>query len=63
MKVDKLSNLQTYQNIMEYIRVFNEAVKDAQIENHKNNIPNVYSINGEMYFELPNKELVRKRPS
>ena len=63
MKVDKLNNIKTYQNAMEYIRVFNEAVKDAQIENHKNNLPNVYSIDDEMYFELPNKELVKKRPS
>ena len=63
MKVDKLKNIETYQNTMDYIRVFNEAVKDAQIENHKNNIPIVYSIDGEMYFELPNKELVKKRPS
>jgi hypothetical protein len=48
---------------MDYIRIFNDAVKEAQIENHKNNLPNVYSINGQMYFELPNKELVKKRPS
>ena len=63
MRVDKLSNIQTYHNIMDYIRIFNEAVKEAQIENHKNNLPNVYSINGQMYFELPYKELVKKRPS
>lgn len=60
MKVEKLKNIETYQNGIEYLRIFNEAVREAQKENLKNNIPNVISINGEMYYQLPNKELVKK---
>jgi hypothetical protein len=60
MKVDKLDNIQTYQNVMEYMRILNDAVKNAQKENHEKNLPNVFSIDGEMYFELPNKQLVKE---
>lgn len=63
MEVTKLNHIETYQNIMEYIKIFNEATREAKIENHKHNLPNVFAINGEMYFELPNKELVKKRPN
>lgn len=39
-------------------RIGNRAVKKAQEENRRKGIPNVYSINGKMVFELPNGQLV-----
>lgn len=34
-------------------RIGNRAVKKAQAENRRKGIPNVYSINGKIIFELP----------
>ena len=34
----------------------------AQEENRRNGVPNVYSINGFLYYELPNGELSRTDP-
>ncbi|MBC8527339.1 MAG: hypothetical protein H8D22_10910 [Candidatus Cloacimonetes bacterium] len=34
-------------------KIGNRAVKKAQEENRKNGIPNVYSRDGKIYFELP----------
>lgn len=38
-------------------RIGNRAVKKAQQENRRKGIPNVYSINGKIIFELPNGQL------
>lgn len=35
----------------------NRAVKKAQENNRKKGLPNVYSINGKIVFELPNGEI------
>jgi hypothetical protein len=43
-------------------RVGQRAVKLAQEENRRLGIPNVYSINGIIYYELPNGELSRTDP-
>lgn len=39
------------------VRIGNRAIKKAQEENRKKGIPNVYSINGKMIFELPDGTL------
>ena len=38
-------------------RIGNRAVKKAQEENRRKGIPNVYSINGKIIFELPDGSL------
>jgi hypothetical protein len=43
-------------------RIGNSAVQKAQEENRRLGIPNVYSINGILYYELPNGELSREDP-
>jgi hypothetical protein len=43
-------------------RIGNRAVRAAQEENRRLGIPNVYSINGILYYELPNGELSRTDP-
>lgn len=43
-------------------RIGNRAVHAAQEENRRLGIPNVYSINGILYYELPNGELSRDDP-
>ena len=44
------------------LRIGNRAAKRAQEENRKKGIPNVYDINGHLYYELPNGELTREYP-
>ena len=46
----------------ELVQIGERAVQDAQEENRQLGIPNVYSINGILYYELPNGELSRTDP-
>lgn len=39
------------------LKLGNRAIKKAQENNRKNGIPNVYSLNGKIVFELPNGEI------
>jgi hypothetical protein len=41
----------------------NYAVKKAQENSLKKGIPNVYSKNGTLYYELPNGEITSKTPN
>ena len=61
MYQDELSP-ETYKWAREMLRIGNRAVKRAQEENREKGIPNVYDINGHLYYELPNGELTRKYP-
>ena len=44
------------------LRIGIRAAKRAQEENRKKGIPNVYDINGHLYYELPNGELTKEDP-
>jgi len=44
------------------MRIAHRAAHAAQEENRRLGIPNVYSINGILYYELPNGELSREDP-
>lgn len=61
MSQDDLSP-ETYKRTRELLRIANRAVKKAQEENRKKGIPNVYSYNGQIYYELPNGELTKENP-
>ena len=61
MRQDEL-NLETYKQAREFLRIGNRAVKKAQEKNRKKGIPNVYDINGHLYYELPNGELTKDDP-
>ena len=61
MSQDDLSP-ETYKRTRELLRIGNRAVKQAQEENRKKGIPNVYSYNGHIYYELPNGELTKENP-
>ena len=62
MSRDELS-LEAHKQTREFMRIGNRAVKRAQEENRKKGIPNVYSYNGHIYYELPNGELTKEDPS
>ena len=46
----------------EIIRAGNNAVRNAQKENLEMGIPNVYSRNGKLYYELPGGEITSETP-
>jgi hypothetical protein len=51
-----------YAEMHELMRIGNRAVHQAQEESRKLGVPNVYSLNGILYYELPNGELSRVDP-
>jgi hypothetical protein len=53
---------ETYRKTDELIRVLREAVRRAQQENRERGIPNVYSINGVLHYELPDGSLSTTDP-
>ena len=59
---DREINPDIYKETLEFLRIANRAVKRAQEENRKKGIPNVYSYNGQIYYELPNGELTKENP-
>lgn len=54
--------VETYEKFQEFLRIANHAAQETQEENRRLGIPNVYSINGILYYELPNGELSREDP-
>jgi hypothetical protein len=46
----------------EFVRIGREAVHEAQEESRRLGVPNVYSINGILHWELPNGELTTEDP-
>ena len=46
----------------EIIRAGHNAVRNAQKENLKMGIPNVYSRNSKLYYELPSGEITSETP-
>lgn len=62
MKKPKLSR-ETYEQTMEIIRIGNRAVREAQAENHRLGLPNIYSRNGKIIYEMPDGEIIVKENS
>ncbi len=52
----------TLVRLEEIVTIGRRAVREAQEESRKLGIPNVYSINGFLYYELPSGELSRTDP-
>jgi hypothetical protein len=53
----------TLEKLMEMSRIFQTAVAKAQEESRRLGVPNVYSINGILHWELPNGELTTVPPA
>jgi hypothetical protein len=53
---------ETLRKADEIERIGQRAVRRAQEESRRLGVPNVYSINGILYYELPNGELSREDP-
>ena len=55
-------DLAAYKEFDEMVRIGRRAVHKAQEESRRRGVPNVYSINGLLYYELPSGELSRTDP-
>lgn len=53
-------NSETYRRMAEFVRIGNRAVRQAQEENHRLGLPNIYSRNGKLIYEMPNGEIIVK---
>ena len=51
-----------YENSIQMTRIGNRAIKKAQAENRRLGLPNVYSKNHRLYFELPDGTITMKKP-
>lgn len=61
MKQVKKVDLETYEKALNFQRIGNLAIRKAQAENHRLGLPNVYSRNGKIIFEMPNGEIIVKK--
>lgn len=61
MAESQLSN-ETYATIDQIVRIASLAVAKAQVESRRMGVPNVYSINGRIYYETPTGELSASDP-
>ena len=53
---------ETYAAIDEIVRIGNRAVAKAQENNRRLGVPNVYAINGRLYYETSTGELSASDP-
>jgi hypothetical protein len=62
MTTDQPLNLKTYRQAAEFLRIGSRAVRKAQEESRRLRVPNVYSHNGTLYYELPDGRLTTVDP-
>ena len=62
MTPDKPLTLDTYRQAAEFLRIGSRAVRKAQEESRRLHVPNVYSHNGTLYYELPDGRLTTVDP-
>lgn len=60
MKQKTKLKVETYEKALEYQRIGNRAARQAQEENHRLGLPNIYSRNGKIVYEMPNGEVIVK---
>lgn len=56
----KLEELNKTMNKITYLG--NRAVSEAQKENKKHGVPNVYSLNGKIIWQMPDGSITEKSP-
>ena len=62
MKKGKLNDLATYQMASRFTNLFNKAIREVRENNKKQGLPNVFSRNGQIFYELPNGEITTESP-
>ena len=62
MKQESALSPETYRQAAEFQRIGNRAVRRAQEESRLMNVPNVYSHNGSLFYELPDGSFSTEDP-
>jgi len=62
MNSHQVIDIQAFIQAAEFKRIGNSAVRKALEENRQLGIPNVFSRNGKLYYELPNGEITTDDP-
>jgi len=62
MSNNRSLSVRTYRRAAEFQRIGCRAVLKAQEESRRLNVPNVYSHNGTLYYELPDGSLTTVDP-
>ena len=62
MNTDQALDIEIYCESIEIQRIGSRAVHKAQEESRRLDVPNVFSHNGSLYYELPNGELTTVDP-
>jgi len=57
-----MRDLDFYKRLEEYLRIGKKAVYEAQKRSLENSIPNVYSKNGKLYYQLPDETITSETP-
>ena len=60
MKQNVKLKSETYEKLLEFERIGNRAVREAQAENHRLGLPNIYSLGGKIIYEMPDGEIIVK---
>jgi len=59
---NQVTDIQAFIQAAEFKRIGNRAVHKALEENRQLGIPNVFSRNGKLYYELPNGVITTEDP-
>jgi len=59
-RVKKLKNLKLYQRASELSTLINDAINKTREENRKKGIPNVFSIEDTIFYEMPDGKIIQQ---
>lgn len=62
MEVKMFNDLDLYLKGFEISEIGNQAIKKVQKDNKEKGIPLVYSVDGKIYYELPDNTITTKSP-
>ena len=57
-----ITELEAYRKANEISEIFRASVREAHAETRRLGVANVYSLNGQHYYELPNVDYTRISP-
>jgi len=53
---------ETYELTLKIARIGSRALREAHKENHRHNLPNIFTRNKNLYFEMPDGTITTDNP-
>ena len=53
---------ETYELTLKIARIGSRALREAHEENHRHNLPNIFTRNKNLYFEMPDGTITTDNP-